>query len=129
MALTNSSSAAVPNVAFLGESFIAADMSTRSFEASLLNSASKVDRKGLRDIGLLLELERWALAGSGKPGEAARLRNGLLEDRLSVRPGEGWRSVDKAEKRVSAGSGFVTGQDAVKPAIEGAYLALTAQQT
>jgi hypothetical protein len=73
-----------------------ADMSTRSRDASLLNSASKVDIKGLRDIGLLPELERLALvlAGEGKAGEAA-LRKGLLEERLSCRPGEGRLSVDK----------------------------------
>ena len=68
-------------------------MSTKSLDASLLNSASKVDRNGLRDIGLLLELERLALAGEGKPGETALLRKGLLEDRLSVRPGDGRRSI------------------------------------
>ena len=60
-------------------------MSMRSvLLASLLNSASKVDRKGLRDMGLLAELERsdW-LAGEGKPGEVARWRKGLLEERLT----------------------------------------------
>ena len=91
---TKSSSAAKPKVGFLGESFMVADMSTRSLDASLLNSASKVDIKGLRDIGLLPELERLALAGEGKAGEAA-LRKGLLEERLSCRPGEGRLSVDK----------------------------------
>lgn len=63
---TKSSSVAVPKVAFLGEAVILADMSMRLsvFLASLLNSASNVDRKGLRDIGLLPELERsWRLAG------------------------------------------------------------------
>ena len=46
------------------------DMSIRSREASLLNSASKVDMKGFRDIGLLPELERLvALAGEGNAGE------------------------------------------------------------
>jgi hypothetical protein len=55
---------AVPKVAFLGESWRFADMSMRSVRlASLLNSASNVDRKGLRDIGLLPELERCWLAG------------------------------------------------------------------
>jgi hypothetical protein len=85
----------VPNVAFVGESFIEADMSTRSRLASLLNSFSNVERNGLRDIGLLPELERstW-LAGDWRPGEAA-LRKGLLEERLSCRPGDGRRSVDK----------------------------------
>lgn len=88
-------------MAFLGESLRSADMSMRSvLRASLLSSASKVDRKGLRDIGLLLELERLALAGEWRPGEAARLRKGLLEERLSVRPGDGWRSADKT--RLSA---------------------------
>jgi hypothetical protein len=93
---TKSSSAAKPKFDFLGESFMVADMSTRSRDASLLNSASKVDIKGLRDIGLLPELERLALvlAGEGKAGEAA-LRKGLLEERLSCRPGEGRLSVDK----------------------------------
>ena len=84
-------------VSFLGDAFMEADMSMsiRSvLLASLLNSASKVDRKGLRDMGLLAELERsdW-LAGEGKPGEVARWRKGLLEDRLRERPGEGRRSV------------------------------------
>jgi hypothetical protein len=82
-------------VAFLGESFISgADMSMRSvFLASLLNSASKVERKGLRDIGLLPELKRPSLAGDCRSGELARLRKGLLEERLSVSPGDGCRSV------------------------------------
>ena len=114
---TKSSSAADPlvKVSFLGEAFMVADMSTRSFlRASLLNSASKVDRKGLRDMGLLAELERsdW-LAGEGKPGEVALLRKGLLEDRLRDRPGDGRRSaVDKVseqERDRSAGApNFVT---------------------
>jgi len=69
-------------------------MSIRSvFLASLLNSASKVERNGLRDIGLLPELERSWLAGEWRLGEAALLRNGLLEERLSESPGEGRRSV------------------------------------
>lgn len=101
---TKSSSAADPllKVSFLGDAFIVADMSIRSvLRASLLNSASKVDRKGLRDIGLLAELERsdW-LAGEGKPGDVALLRKGLLEDRLRESPGEGRRSVvDKVSKQ------------------------------
>lgn len=101
---TKSSSAAVPpKVAFLGESFIEADMSTRSLEASLLNSASNVDRKGLRDIGLLPELERLAERGRGEgsAGETALLRNGLLDERLRARPGEERRSVDKEKKVIS----------------------------
>lgn len=85
-------------VSFLGDAFMVADMSMRSvFLASLLNSASKVDKKGLRDMGLLAELERsdW-LAGEGNPGDVARLRKGLLEDRLRESPGDGRRSaVDK----------------------------------
>jgi hypothetical protein len=95
---TKSSSAAEPlvlKVDFLGEAFMVADMSMRSVRlASLLNSASNVDRKGLRDMGLLAELERsdWA-AGEGKPGEVALLRKGLLEGRLTERPGEGRRSA------------------------------------
>lgn len=93
---TKSSSAAVPNVAFFGEAFMVADMSTRSREASLLNSASKVDRNGLRDMGLLSELERWAMGGEGRAGEAALLRKGLLEGRrLGERPGDGRLSADK----------------------------------
>jgi hypothetical protein len=82
----------------LGEDRIVADMSMRSvFLASLLNSASNVDRNGLRDMGLLAELERsdW-FAGDGKPGEVALLRKGLLEDRERERPGDGRRSaIDK----------------------------------
>jgi hypothetical protein len=94
-----------------------ADMSTRSRAASLLNSASKVERKGLRDIGLLSELERLTLAGEANPGEAA-LRKGLLEEKLSWRPGDGRRSVDKRER--SATSDLATVQDRVKRGIEGA---------
>ena len=64
------SSVAEPKVGFLGDSFMFTDMSIRSREASLLNSASKVDMKGFRDIGLLPELERLvALAGEGNAGE------------------------------------------------------------
>ena len=89
----NNSSVAVPKVAFLGESFRLTDMSMRSvLFASLLNSASKVDKKGLRDRGLLPELERFWLTGEANPGEAALLRKGLLEERLRARPGDGRRS-------------------------------------
>ena len=73
-------------------------------DASLLNSASKVERKGLRDMGLLLPVLR---AGEGKAGEPALLRKGLLEERLRERPGEERRSADKS--RISANFVFVTG--------------------
>lgn len=89
-------------MSFLGDAFMVADMSMRSvLRASLLNSASKVLRKGLRDMGLLAELLRsdW-LAGEGKPGDVALLRKGLLEDRLRKRPGDGRRSAaDKVSKQ------------------------------
>jgi hypothetical protein len=99
-----------PNVAFLGESLSEADMSMRSvFCASLLNSASKVERNGLRDIGRLLELERVALAGDCRAGEGALLRKGLLEEKLSDRPGDGCRPVIRT---ISALSCFVTGANA-----------------
>jgi hypothetical protein len=90
-------------VSFLGDAFMVADMSMRSvLRASLLNSASKVLMKGLRDMGLLAELLRsdW-LAGEGKPGDVALLRKGLLEDRLMERPGDGRRS---AADKVSTGA-------------------------
>lgn len=88
-------------VSFLGEAFIEADMSMSVLRASLLNSASKVLRKGLRDMGLLAELERsdW-FAGEGKPGEVALLRKGLLEERLMDRPGDGRRSAQDKVSRV-----------------------------
>lgn len=76
---------------------MSADISIRSvLRASLLNSASNVDKKGLRDIGLLPELERCWLAGELRAGELSgetALRNGLLLERLSDRPGDGCRSV------------------------------------
>jgi hypothetical protein len=102
---TKSSSVAVGKVAFLGEAFMSCDMSMRSvLRASLLNSASKVDRNGLRDIGLLPELSRFWLAGEARAGEFSpgdtALRKGLLEERLIDRPGDGWRSV--ISKRLSA---------------------------
>lgn len=111
------------NVDFLGESFMVADMSTRSRDASLLNSASNVVIKGLRDIGLLPELERLVAlagegkAGEGKPGEAA-LRKGLLEERLSCRPGEGRRSEDKTGRSATRPI-WSQPKDRVKQAIEG----------
>jgi hypothetical protein len=89
-------------------------MSIRSvLLASLLNSASNVDRKGLRDIGLLAELERCWLpgefrkvgegrAGDGRAGEAARLRKGLLEEKLM--PGDGWRAVIRGQLAIGARS-------------------------
>jgi hypothetical protein len=93
---TKSSSALGPNVAFLGDCFSVADMSINlALAASLLNSASNVERNGLRDIGLPSALEAVFSAGDGIAGDAARLRNGLLEDKFSERPGEGRRSVDK----------------------------------
>jgi hypothetical protein len=82
---------------------MSADMSIRSvLRASLLNSASNVDRNGLRDIGRLPELERCWLAGELRAGEGragefwagdTALRNGLLEEKLMDRPGDGRRSV------------------------------------
>lgn len=110
-------------VDFLGESFMVADMSTRSRDASLLNSASNVVMKGLRDIGLLPELERLVAlagegkAGEGKPGEAA-LRKGLLEERLSCRPGEGRRSEDKTGRSATRPN-WPAPKGRVKQAIEG----------
>lgn len=84
-------------MAFLGESFTVADMSINwALDASLLNSASKVERNGLRDMGrplLLTALGGVCRAGEGKAGDAALLRKGLLELRFSVRPGDGRRSV------------------------------------
>lgn len=129
---TKSSSVAVPKVAFLGESFRSADMSMRSVRlASLLNSASNVDRNGLRDMGLLPELERcWLVgewkAGEGCAGEAARLRNGLLEERLSESPGDGRLSVDKKWLSAPVSS---QRQRTVKQATIGPYLALTVPRT
>lgn len=134
---TKSSSAAEPllKLAFLGDAFMVADMSMRSVRlASLLNSASNVDRKGLRDMGLLAELERsdW-FAGEGKPGEVALLRKGLLEDRLRERPGDGRRSaadkVSGQERRraISKRPNFVTeGSGSGETGVDkGPYLALT----
>lgn len=95
---TKRSSVAVPKVGFLGDSRIEADMSMsiRSLRAAcLLNSASNVVRKGLRDdMGLLAELARFWSLGEGR-GELVLLRKGLLEGRLRLRPGDGRRSVDK----------------------------------
>jgi hypothetical protein len=62
------------------------------FDASLLNSASKVEMKGFLDMGLLPALDGVFAEGEGMAGDAARLRNGLLEERLRERPGEGRRS-------------------------------------
>jgi len=113
---TKSSSVVLAKVAFLGESRILADMSTStgcgllslaaSLFASLLNSASKVARKGLRDIGLLPALAEVGRAGEGVAGEPVLERKGLFEERLSVRPGEGRRSADKGW--LSVGFLFVT---------------------
>ena len=86
---TKSSSAELPKVAFLGDSFTVADMSMSW--ACLLNSASNVCRKGLRDIGRLPALVGVLREGEGMAGDAARLRNGLLED-SSRESGEGRRS-------------------------------------
>jgi hypothetical protein len=66
-----------------------------SFLACLLNSASKVVRKGLRDIGLLSALAGVETAGEGRAGLPALLRNGLLEEKVMERPGEGRLSIDK----------------------------------
>jgi hypothetical protein len=95
---TKSSSVAVGKVSFFGEARMSWDMSMRSVRlASLLNSASNVDRNGLRDIGRLPELSRCWLAGEARAGEFSpgdtALRKGLLEERLMDRPGDGCRSV------------------------------------
>jgi len=118
-------------VAFLGESFMSgADMSMRSvFLASLLNSASKVERKGLRDIGLLSELGRPSLAGECRSGELARLRNGLLEERLIDRPGDGRRSVIRKDSQPRSSSCFVTTPMQRETSDGWAHLALTVPRT
>lgn len=71
-------------------------------------------RKGLRDIGLCRgvgsskgELLGDAKAASRLAGDAARLRKGLLEDRLTDSPGEGSCPVQE-NTRVSFGSDSYT---------------------
>lgn len=110
-------------MAFLGDSFKVADISINwGLAASLLNSASKVERKGFRDMGLLPALEGVCSAGEGMAGEAALLRKGLLEDRLRDRLGEGRRSVDKGGYQRDSFSSLAP---YVKQAIKEPYLALT----
>ena len=50
--------------------------------------SSLTSRKGFRDILLsrLLSVDVSRLRGEAEAGEAARLRNGLFEDRLMERP-------------------------------------------
>jgi len=88
---TKSSRASLPKAAFLGDSFMVTDISINW--ACLLNSASKVCRKGLRDMGRLPALVGVCSEGEGIAGEPVLLRNGLLELRLSDRPGEERRSA------------------------------------
>lgn len=95
---TKRSLASSPKVAFLGDSFIVADMSINW--ACLLNSASNVCRKGLRDMGRLVALVGVWRAGEGMAGDVALLRNGFLELSSSVRAGEGRRSVQIGEVRL-----------------------------
>ena len=79
----------------MGESLRLADMSIScGFDACLLNSASKAEMNGLRDIGrppVLVGVGRAGEADAGA-GDEARLRKGLLEEKLSERPGDGRRS-------------------------------------
>lgn len=79
-----------PKVAFFGDSLSEADISIRSgvLAASLLNSASKACRNGFLDTGRPSVLKE----GDAVAGEPALLRKGLLEERLSWRPGEERRS-------------------------------------
>lgn len=102
-----------------------ADMSIKLGSAAcLLNSASKVERKGFRDdMGLPL-LVGVCREGEGMAGEPALLRNGLLEGNSTVRPGEGRRSVDKGA--VISWSSFSSPATYVKQVIKEPYLALTA---
>jgi hypothetical protein len=86
---TKSSSAELPKVAFLGDSFRVAFMSMSC--ACLLNSASKFCIKGLRDIGRLPALVGVLREGEGMAGDPARLRNGLFEESSRER-GDGRRS-------------------------------------
>lgn len=60
--------------------------------ACLLNSASNVCMKGLRDMGRLPALVGVCREGEGNEGEEPLLRKGLLELSSSERPGEGRRS-------------------------------------
>lgn len=82
-----------PKVAFFGDSLSEADISIRSgvLAASLLNSASKACRNGFLDTGRPSVLKE----GDAVAGEPALLRKGLLEERLSWRPGEERRSNSK----------------------------------
>lgn len=95
--------------------------------ASLLNSASKVETKGLRDMGLLPlpALLGVCSEGEGMAGEPALLRKGLLEERLRVRPGDGRRSVDKGRLDYPQDL-FSSPLTKVKQAIKEPYLRLTA---
>lgn len=98
--------ASSPKVAFLGDSFMVADMSMSC--ACLLNSASKVCKKGLRDMGRLPALVGVWRDGEGMAGDVALLRNGFLELSSSERPGEGCRSVQIGEVRQAGTGRFVT---------------------
>lgn len=67
--------------------------------AIVVPSVSKAARKGFVDVGRGSALRMVGLlseAGEAMPGEFARLRKGLLEERFSVRPGEPRRSVREA---------------------------------
>ena len=87
---TKSSSAVVPKVAFLGDSFMFADMSIRSGAraASLLNSASKACTNGLRETGRSPALPGVRSPGDAPVGEPALLRKGLLDERLRDKLGD-----------------------------------------
>ncbi|KAF2456004.1 hypothetical protein BDY21DRAFT_65667 [Lineolata rhizophorae] len=100
------SSAASKAGFFCCDATAGSDMSIRAASSALLavcgragRSSSFGARKGFRETGrlgwllALLKLRGEGSAGDGKAGEAARLRKGLLEDRLSVSPGEGRRSI------------------------------------
>lgn len=90
--LLKSSSALVPNVAFLGDSLTVADMSISMADLDeLAGSSSKAARNGFLDTGRL-PLGGVLRAGEGITGDAALLRKGLLEEKLSESPGEGRRS-------------------------------------
>jgi hypothetical protein len=81
---TNSSAAFPVNEAEEVEAPFARDMLTGDCVRLLRLDAS---RKGFRDTGRGGGLESRGARPGERIGEAARLRNGLLEDRFSVRTG------------------------------------------
>lgn len=94
---TNRSVASRGKLGFCGDAdFAVSPVAEGAIAAGIVPSFSKAARNGFVEVGRGSALRIAGLvseAGDPMPGECARLRKGLLEDKFSVKPGDARRSA------------------------------------